>query len=136
MKDQVVVLPFRKTLTGWRKQMDRCLVKFSKGNCKPLHLGSTIRGWGLSSWKAGLQMSPWGVLEDNKLDRSWQCALMAKKASSSLDYHRQSIASRSRKVILPLCSALVRSYLACWVQFCAPCAGETWSYWRASSKGP
>ena len=48
-----------------------------------------------------------GVLVDTKLAMSQQCALEAKKVNSLLGYIRQSIASRLREVILPLCSALV-----------------------------
>lgn len=47
------------------------------------------------------------VLVDIKMTRSQQCAPAAKKASSLLGFIRQSVASRSRKVIL-LSLALVR----------------------------
>lgn len=40
-------------------------------------------------------------------------------AKFSLGCIRQSISSRSREVILPFCSLLVRLHLKCWVQFCA-----------------
>ncbi|GAB0190689.1 cAMP-dependent protein kinase inhibitor alpha [Grus japonensis] len=60
-----------------------------------------------------------GVLVDEKLNVTWQSVLAAQKANCILGCIKRCVTSRSREVILPLCSALMRPHLECCVQFWA-----------------
>jgi len=55
-----------------------------------------------------------------KLNMTCQCVLTAQKANHILGCIKRTKASRLRKVILPLCSALVRPHLESCIQLWSP----------------
>lgn len=63
---------------------------------------------GANQLESSSKVKDLGVLVNKKLNMSEQCALAAKKASDIQGCVTQSAVSKSREVILPLYSALVK----------------------------
>jgi len=92
-------------------------MRLNKAKCKVLHLG-----WGNAQYQyrlgdEGIETSPaekdLRVRVDEKLDVS---QLAAQKENCILGCIKRIVASRSRVVILPLCSSLMRPHLESCIQ--------------------
>ncbi|KAJ7415217.1 rna-directed dna polymerase from mobile element jockey-like [Pitangus sulphuratus] len=125
----------RETLTGLRVELYQSHV--IKAKCKVLHLdqGNPKHKYrlGRDCIKSNPEEKDLKVSVRGRLDMNRQFALKIQKAKCILDSIKRSVASRSREVILPIYSALMKSHLEYWVP---RTAWTTWTCWRKSREGP
>ncbi|GAB0180716.1 cAMP-dependent protein kinase inhibitor alpha [Grus japonensis] len=114
------------------------LMKFNKTKCKVLHMGQGNPQYQYRLVNEGMESCPvedMGVLVNVKLNMSQKCELAALNSNHILGCIKRRVASRSRKVILPLYSHETPTWSTV-SSSGVPSTRKTWTCWSESRGGP
>ena len=99
-------------------------MKFNVDKCKVMHLGKNNPNYGYTMQGSTLgtttQEKDLGVIVDNMLKPSAQCAAAAKRANRMLGMIRKGMENKTKDIIMPLYRSMVRPHLEYCVQFWSP----------------
>ncbi|PKU47413.1 rna-directed dna polymerase from mobile element jockey-like [Limosa lapponica baueri] len=109
--------------------------RFNKIKCRFLYLGHSKAMQCYRFGEEWMEEKDLGVLVDRQLSMSHQCAQVAKKANSIMACVRNSIASRTGEVIVPLYAALVGGTLNTVLSFGPLTTRKALTCWSMSREG-
>lgn len=100
-------------------QQEKKLMWLSKAKCKVLHLSCQSQAYVRlgEEWIESIsEEKDLGLLVNERMDMSWQCALAVQKANCGLGCIQSRLASRVRERIVPYYSTLVTPHPECCIQ--------------------